>query len=167
MEPSDNMACDRCGVKAYYKAFKGGSLLYFCGSHTRKESKALLEQGFIIEPDNYVDFGAELEEDMFAKKQTMEAIQTQNEYEEHDAMRNKVKNLFYQNPNKAIEKIFIPIARKETNYYEPAVYRIRVSKSGQFEFIVQPQFEPATQRELDDFIAFNKVLVSLMSSTLA
>lgn len=50
-EPSATDRCDACGVssRAYIRASKGDSEMFFCGHHNKVHGSALIIQGFNIE----------------------------------------------------------------------------------------------------------------------
>ena len=162
-----NEVCDVCGSKAYYIITKTKSKLYMCGSHTRKNSINLLEQGFVITPSDYNDFSAELSSyNNSTTKTKAQKLEASDDFAigKIESSKTMLKEKFSTNPEKTIMDIFLPKAQEVASYNKSV--KVFIIKSDTSVNVRIESAGPLTENETKEFYSFKNVFTSMMKSIL-
>lgn len=142
--------CDICSAKALYTAYKivkkNNRQLFLCGSHTRKNAKALKEQGFTINPDTYKEYGAET---IYTKKVDNTELYVTPEPNIFD--KETLQEVSDTTAKVILEEI-VPNVRKELNYDKEITLRIHITVDKEkelveFDIIIEPVIPAETAEE--------------------
>lgn len=156
--------CIQCGVQAHYTATKGGTVIHFCGSHTRKHAETLKNQGYDIVPDSYNEYGVENE--LYSTPTSVENEQTSEE-EIIREIKHNIQHMFNENPLGVVVGIFVPETQKITGYNKDIKVMVDVSQPGMVRVAFEPATKLTTEQEKLDYDRFEKTVFSMMNSILS